>query len=272
MSIEELLRREREREGVPPNPLLHRIDDIVARVRRRRRARAAAAGAVVSAAVLAVLTVVGGRLPAAETDISSASPSRTAAPVPLWLVSDSTPLDPGRYVITVLDATSVPLLPVLSVPAGYVNMDAGFGVRSDDESRHVWASDVNSVYTHPCQAGAVPEPVLPSAAHLANALFAQPLRTGQAPVAVTVGGHQGFYVELTVPDDVDVTKCPRGRFELWPGHSQNQPGQVDMIWVLEVKGQRITINASHGPDASPQQVAELKRMVTTATFAPREGP
>ena len=160
----------------------------------------------------------------ASQNATSSATADAEAPVPLTQMSDNTALDPGRYVINVAEATSVPLQPVLAVPAGFVRIEGAFGVRADDESRHVWASDVNSVYTHPCGAGAVPEPVLPSAAHLANALFAQPLRTGSAPVPVTVGGYQGFYVDMTVPDDVDVKKCPRGRFELWPGHAQDSRG------------------------------------------------
>ncbi len=58
---------------------------------------------------------------------------------------------------------------------------------------------------------------------------------------------------------------------MWPGRVQQFPGQVDMVWIVDVEGQRIVFDASHFPDASSEEVAELRDMVTTATFEPAEG-
>ena len=57
---------------------------------------------------------------------------------------------------------------------------------------------------------------------------------------------------------------------MWPTRWQQHPGQVDMVWIVDVDGQRITFDAAHMPDVSPDEVAELKEMVTTATFTPAE--
>jgi hypothetical protein len=267
MNLEEMLRQERE--GIAPNPLLHRTDEIVTRVRRRRRVRAAAAS-VVSLAALVITTVVAGQFLPVERSPSASSPSDPVPVLRLPQAGDS-PLDPARYVVSIADAPSAPLLPVLSVPEGFGGIEDAIGVRTDDFTRYLWVWDVDSVYTHPCQAGAVLVTVGPSVADLANALAAQPLRAGTDPVPVTVGGYDGLYVELSVPDDVDVTACPQGRFSLWPGRWQEEPGQVDMVWIVDVEGQRITFDASHMPNVSPDKVAELKDMVATATFAPAEG-
>jgi len=180
-------------------------------------------------------------------------------------------LDAGRYVLSIDGLAAARLLPVLSVPEGYVGFAGGTGVAdaTDRVERVVWVWDVNSVFTHPCDASA--EPVGPSVADLANALAAQALRAGTDPVPVTVGGYDGLYVELSVPDDVDVAACPDGQFRMWPGRWQSAPGQVDMVWIVDVEGQRIVLDTSHFPGASPEHVAELRDMVTTATFEPAEG-
>ncbi len=96
-------------------------------------------------------------------------------------------------------------------------------------------------------------------------------RAGTEPVPVTVGGYDGLYVELSVPDDIDVAACPGGVFPMWQGRWQEHPGQVDMVWIVDVEGQRVVFDASHMADASPEQVNHLKDMVTTATFAPARG-
>ena len=91
---------------------------------------------------------------------------------------------------------------------------------------------------------------------------------------VTVGRYDGLYVELSVPDEVDVSACPSGVFSLWPGRAERYQeilGQVDMVWIVDVDGQRLVFDAAHDPDASPDKVAELEKMVTTATFVPAEG-
>ena len=158
-----------------------------------------------------------------ESDPKADDPSATSTAnlgdaVPLEQHRAGSPLDPGRYVFPVLDADSAPLLPVLSVPEGYAGLESGMGVGADGLARYLWVWDVDSVFAHPCDARA--EPVGPSVADLAEALAAQQLRTGTDPVPVTVGGYDGLYVELTVPDEVDASACPGGVFGLWPGRLQ----------------------------------------------------
>jgi hypothetical protein len=264
MTLEEMLRQERE--GIAPNPLAQRVDEIVTRVRRRRRLRAAAVTAV-SLVALGLLPVVAGQLLADQPEVIATRPTPDRA-VPLSEVPADAPLDPGRYVVSVDNAPSAPRLPVLSVPQGFEGIESTTGVRTDDLARYLWVWDVDSVFTHPCDAAA--EPVGPSVADLAQALSTQPLRSGTDPVPVTVGGYDGLYVELTVPQDLAAGACPSGIFSLWPGRAQRWQeirGQVDTLWIVDVEGQRLVFDAAHLPDVSPDDVAELHDMVTTATFA-----
>jgi hypothetical protein len=187
---------------------------------------------------------------------------------------DGQPLEPGRYVMSISgpSISGATMLPVLTVPDGYSHLEDGFGIFVTDDSGsdgyapHIAVWDIHSVYTHPCDASGRPEAVGPSVADLANALAVQPLRNGSTPAPVTVGGYEGLYVELSVPDGADFNDCPRGRFNSWPGRWQQGPGQIDMIWILDVEGERIVLNAMHGPSAPPEQVDELRMIVSTADF------
>jgi hypothetical protein len=225
--------------------------------------------------VLAAVTMVGcttGRSESTDAETSPSSTTDQGEAVPPMQIPLDSPLDPGRYVLSVADAPSATLLPVLSVPEGYEAIAGGVGVGADDLARYLWVWDVTSVYTHPCDATA--EPVGPSVADLAEALAAQQLRDGTEPVSVTIGGYDGLYVELSVPEEVDVGACPSGVFGLWPGRAQSWGeilGQVDMVWIVDVDGQRLVFDAAHLPNASPDKVAQLEEMVATATFAPAEG-
>lgn len=208
-------------------------------------------------------------LPASPASAGSASPT-AADPVPLPQTEE--PLEPGRYILSLPDAPPAPMVPVLTVPAGYLAMEGGAGVSVEDTlPAAVWLWNIDSVYTHPCDSSGRPERVGPSVADLANALAAQPLRDGTAPVPVMVGGYDGLYVELSMPDDVDVDTCPGGRFNSWPGRWQQGPTQVDLLWIVDVEGQRLTFDLSYDAMASRALVDELREIVETATFTPSDG-
>jgi len=44
------------------------------------------------------------------------------------------------------------------------------------------------------------------------------------------------------------------------------------VWIVDVEGQRVVFDATHLATASPEDEAEIKDMVTTATFVPVPGP
>ncbi|WP_456845654.1 hypothetical protein [Cellulomonas sp. P5_C6] len=236
--------------------------------RPRGRSRTYARAAVtVGTVVLLVATGCTAQPPEpAESESAPALPLLEALP-------DGELVPPGRYVVSPIDApASAPLAPVLYVPAGYSNI-AGTGVTAEGlvSDNAVWLWDIQSVYTHPCDASGYPETVGPSVADLAGALAAQPMREGTDPAAVTIGGYDGLYVELSTPHDLDFTTCRQGYFHSWPGRSQRDGGQMDLLWILDVDGQRITFDVSYPPTATPSQVDQMKEIVTGAMFTRREG-
>lgn len=168
--------------------------------------------------------------------------------------------------------------PVIRLPAGYrgagfaVNTGvgvAGHTVASDARGLSFW--EVQSVMSDPCKAGKHGVDPGPTVADLANALAAQPLRAGSAPAPLAVAGYHGLYIEISVPDHIDFTKCQDGYFDSWistdgGGHYQLGPGQRDSLWILDVGGYRLVIDGWHMPGASQAQINEITGMVKTLTF------
>lgn len=248
--------------------------------RSHGRSRTCSRTVLAAGITVLVLTVVVGctAQPVAQSGTARAPTATATTTTGLPLLKDqptNAPLAPGGYVVSVSDApSSAPVAPVLEVPAGYVT-DGGMGVWADngeeDGNSGVWVWDIRSVYTHPCDASGYPEAVGPSVTDLASALAAQPMREGTRPVPVTIGGHDGLYVELFTPDDLDFATCREGYFHSWPGRSDRAPGSMDLLWIVEVEGQRFTFDLTYPASATPDQVEELKEIVTTATFTRPEG-
>jgi len=186
--------------------------------------------------------------------------------------------DSGRtYWVVVQGASAARPFPVVRVPVGFAGggfaVDAvsvpGAAVAPDARGLAFWG--VQGVFTNPCTAGKHAVDPGPSVSDLARALATQPLRSGTAPVPVTVAGYQGLYVETSVPAHIDFTKCKDGYFDSWTssnggGRFQQGPGQKDRLWILNVHGYRLVIDGWHMPAATQQQINQITEMVKTLTF------
>ena len=57
-----------------------------------------------------------------------------------------------------------------------------------------------------------------------------------------------------------------------PYHDFIYRGFVDRIWILDVEGERVVINAFHGPRVTDEEVDELTRIVESVAFANTDQP
>jgi hypothetical protein len=145
--------------------------------------------------------------------------------------------------------------------------------------------DVGKVARDPCHSiGDLYDPG-PTVDDLVAALEAQQMRHATTPTDVTLAGYTGKYLEWSVPMGMKVTGdsnfvgCdvqPWGNrdFVSWLGAGgvgerwQQMPGQIDQLWILDVNGQRLVVDASHSPDATRAQLAEEDRIVHSIEFVP----
>ncbi len=127
------------------------------------------------------------------------------------------------------------------------------------------------LYSDPCAAPPPPDiAVGPSVDDFADALAAHPLLDASTPVDVILGGHSGKYVELQVPSDVSA--CPAGYYAWEPGLRAQGPDQRWYLWILDVDGVRIVVQAMDYPGTSPERQAELMAIVESIRIEPRSQP
>ena len=191
---------------------------------------------------------------------------------------------PGMYAVPFSGWGDLPqevadLRAVITFPAGFLSLhrstfaEEGSGANLREFS--FWT--VDKVPTDFCAGNRFPDSVTnpgPTVADLATALAAQPRLRGTNPVPVTIGGHDGLYVELTRP----AANCPGQVLWFAPRIMHTayhdrfiDPGDVARIWILDVDGHRVVIDAIHPADASDAEVAELTQMVESATFMDIDG-
>jgi len=155
---------------------------------------------------------------------------------------------------------------------------------TDDPWLAISAWTVGTVARNPCHSrGHLYDPG-PTVDDLVGALEAQSMRNATAPTDVTLGGYSGKYLEWSVPahmvvsGDSSFAGCdvqPGGRREFTSWHSDNghprwqqMAGQVDRLWILNVKGHRLVIDATYSPDATQAERDEEGRIVESLQFVP----
>jgi hypothetical protein len=170
----------------------------------------------------------------------------------------------------------------VEVPAGWSTLDGHFFVKDGGGVLGMSVWDVSRVPRDPCHWKRTTSEVGPSVDDLVDALSSQLLRDATAPVDVTLAGHDGQYLELSVPDDrivtgdADFKGCDdpgngHNDFVSWYGTDRGErfqqvAGQVDRVWVLDVEGQTLLVDATYSPDISAADREELDQVVASIRF------
>jgi len=224
--------------------------------------------------------------PSSPTPAPSASPSSTPTPGPTSGPS-ATPTPAGQQAVQVVGTGSYPGYTVV-LPAGWTHNQyfaLGEGARTGPPRGAlgigVW--DVGQVFRDPCHWQGQGFDPGPSVGELVAALVAQPMRNATRPTDVTLAGYPGKYLEWSVPATIkssapsEFDACdvePDGQhhdFQGWLGNGMGNryeqvPGQVDRLWVLDVNGQRLVVDATYSPDTTPADRAELASVVASLRF------
>ena len=282
-----------------------RVDEVHSRIRtagRRRTAAVVGAAAVVVALALAAVTLPDSGTKTQDpvdrpTDGISTLRPETNPEIQDRLTSDNPEglLDPGTYAIEVDDLRP---LPVLDLPRGYRSKptpswplssglrgvtapSAPWPVGGHARTFRAWRRTRDRLlergedHGRPRQAvrGASPEFKRPgpSVENLATALADLPGFRATAPAPVSLGGYDGLYVELVI----NAPRCPL----FWiTGPTSKDPytdndavlGHVERLWILDVEGGRIVVEATNQPGATEEQIAELTRIVESVRFSDTE--
>lgn len=234
------------------------FDSLVDTARRRRRAAAAAAAAI-GAACMAVIVVFGaGTLTGRGDDRSAQGPAESPTdPSPSFVfdadeptlaggvrvlsqdVDGFAPVEAGRHAVRVSESLLYQFdLPNDSDVFGGEFLNPARGAGGDSI---VWMTPANqrtALPVHPCR-DHDPMVVGPTVGDLASALNRQPYLTTTTPVEVTVGGVDGLFVKVNVPDDAEVSACQGGSVDIISDtQGAEEAGIVDRMWILDIDGDR----------------------------------
>jgi hypothetical protein len=224
----------------------------------------------------------------------SATPTTTlgATPQAMPLGAVDLSLKAGTYDFDFsrLDAPGKPFPKVvIRVPNGWVSYK-GFAVRSlVNTPRQLVVSfwNVVDVYANSCHwLGPLIHPGS-TVDELAAVLAVRPLRNATAPAVVSLGGYSGEFLEWSVPADINFSDCDQEPsdgvryFDSWTGlmlwnapfnpsgttdRYQQGPGQVDRLWILDVDGRRLVIDATYMPGSTGEDRAVLQQVVDSIAF------
>jgi hypothetical protein len=127
---------------------------------------------------------------------------------------------------------------------------------------------VDEVYADPCRwnRGFFDPPVGPTVDDLAVALTEQPGTGASRPEPVELAGYTGEQMQLQVPRSIRLDECWNTEFHLWSarpygGRYVQGPGQIDKLWILDVDGTPLVIDAAYFPETSSEDREELMDIV-----------
>jgi hypothetical protein len=243
------------------------------RDRRRLVITAAAVLAVIGAAAIAVAI----NDTSAKNDQTQSPATATTVP-PATTVERATTLAPTTSVAprveTVRFSVTSANIPVTftvpddwTVEEGFTAYTGGFGAGG---ITGVLFDEITNIYTDGCRWTLAEPPVGPTVDDLVTAWTNVPELAPTAAIDITVDGHAGKQIELTVPD---YTRCSGNKFGLWqvpgpgttdsPGYWAQGPNQHNQILILDVDGTRLVILAESFPTTSPQDRAALDEVMAS---------
>jgi hypothetical protein len=271
--------------------------------RQRRSSRNKRIGAFAVAAAIGIVALVvviragdegAGTQPGGQGTDTNGIPTEQAIP-PL----PSGALDPGRYVF----ASSDPGLDAshritIEVPDGYVGFDGVAAlepgtnlVETDHHEAAVITLAISGVYADPChwKGTLLDGSAVSSNDDVVAALANQKGLSVSTSTGVTVDGFAGTYMERRVQTRIsgdnegnfpgspcDGAKTPEQApvFKVYrsPGFGDRllRPGQLQQLWILDVDGVPLVIDALVNSRTSAQVRAELLQMVESIQIDPRE--
>jgi hypothetical protein len=234
---------------------------------QRRRSRNRKLGAL---AVAAVIGIVGGVVIIRAVDEGTGTQpggqptGTTARPIPSI---GSGPLEPGSYVIsTPVPAFNASHRITIDVPDGFSGSDGLFILKNGLQQTGLSVWVIGDVYGDACEWIGTRSPVS-AADEVVAALAGHERLRPSTPTDVTVDGYAGTYMELTVPATADLSDCHQTQFRLWSYTAGRGPrfldrlGQHELLWILDVDGVPVVIDAPLDAQASEQDRAELEQIV-----------
>lgn len=223
--------------------------------------------------LIAALVVGGGlfALSSLQSEEKTTNTGTTVAPTSIPPVAAGE-LKAGTYAISTLDrGFDASHRITMDIPDGYEGSDNGWEVmksgRTIRQKIRLSAWVIDDVYRDPCRwrSTKVDRSVSSSVDALVAALGSQRGVRTSTLTDVTVDGYAGTYMERTVPAGANLNDCDGDQFRVWLGTDGGRPyldpGQRDLLWIVDVDGVPLVIDASLGAVTSAEDQAESAQIV-----------
>ena len=244
----------------------------------------------ISLVIAAVLAACGtGATPASTTTPGiSASPTVKPSPTPLMsggvlVCIEGQPYPAGRQLMTE-DSTLLGFPLAITMTDGWTGCGLHYKELGDPGGiMMIGTWDVANVYRNPCtwKTSLPTVPVGSTVDDLVTALVDQEITDATKPSDVELDGYRGKYLRLSVPAGFKST-CDRDvnstveefRFlngqgdAVWWLGAGDATGIVGDVWVLDVGGKRVLIQAASFADAGEARREELKGIIGSIDFMP----
>jgi hypothetical protein len=208
-----------------------------------------------------------GPAPAADDERSSGAAVAPECPA---VAEHHDELAPGCWAIKIRGIVGSPRAE-LDLPAGFSGNDAWVWVNREEAWGAITLLPAGPVYRDPCTRAGKLQRVGRSVEEFVAALVAQKVTATTAPAPVTLGGHDGVYLELSVPRGFNVRKCPDQSMYSWDTGTTElpgaDPGQLNRYWIVAVDGHVVVLALHTEPDLAPDLVEKYAGIVEAATFA-----
>ncbi len=240
---------------------------------------AAGAAAVVAVGLLgATLLGSGSTGPAAGPTTDSSSSPSAPEPLPTAVVLPKTGALTAGTTYTIADplVTTVPF--TFTLDDGWTTIDYAILKKpaGDDAGRTMTFSPwvIEQVYRDVCSwDDGFQQPLLDdSVRRFVEALEAQGGRTATV-TDVSLDGHEGQRVELTVDEDLVPSECYNGVARAWTDSVSGggggyilAAGQRDVVYAVDVDRQRFVLHTSWPAGTTADDLAELEAMVRSIRF------
>jgi hypothetical protein len=177
-------------------------------------------------------------------------------------------LDPGCW------AFGRPGIPLarLTLPAGFTGNPEELWLNDPGEGTwgHIGIATAGDVFPDPCTRTAAPPSNSSTINDFAEALAAQKVTTTTKPVPVSLGGHDGLRLTVSVPAGFDASRCTDEELGLWQREDDDpgiDTGTVLRLWVVDVDGQHVVLKVTNEDVVTDETLKLFSGIVGSATFA-----
>jgi hypothetical protein len=206
-----------------------------------------------------------------------ADPTPSPTPTPVAALAGQEDLAAGRYLI----ASGISMRVTAAVPNGWSAIDS-WGVRGPlgheaPDGSGIRFYTVGNLFNNPSSYadGLQDPPVGPTVDDLIEAIVEQAEWTSSTPSDTTIGGYPAKHARITIPDGAEFDSRDGGAFYLFQDEGSGQiwgfeVGQMFDVYVVDVDGERLVLDAFHYPGTAETDLTALQAVVESIEIGPSD--